>query len=298
LLSPELEGFGRIEGIKAVRREEEREEGILGTGATVNEDRATVVNLSDRARSALTDDADQEQWVLDQNPDEPGIQLEEPDPFKEAEKETADAKDVAEPEFQGLTDMEREIVRELRAKDRNVRFDAAEQKALAGAFAGTEGFEVQIGPDGEPYYVQSRVPVTIAATGNGFDTTVRARGPGSDAGLPPEVTDSFSDAADPIGETLTPEANDHVGDYAGAIFRPSSLEGLLRPNGTLAPLSGYDEAKQYANPFTELADPLAETVASFLAEYDGTSRWQHDVPRPGSYFRRASNAYTSAGTFG
>ena len=67
-----------------------------------------------------------------------------------------------EPSSDGLSADEREIVRKMAARDREVRQHEQAHASAGGAQAGSPSFSYQIGPDGKRYAVSGEVPIDTA----------------------------------------------------------------------------------------------------------------------------------------
>ncbi|MCB1325535.1 MAG: hypothetical protein H7A21_15475 [Spirochaetales bacterium] len=93
-------------------------------------------------------------------------------------KEHGEARPPAEPDKQargsdGLSDQQRDVLRDLRARDREVRAHEKTHMAVAGPLAkGGPSYEYVIGPDGKPYAIGGEVRVD---TSTGPDAAKNAR---------------------------------------------------------------------------------------------------------------------------
>lgn len=73
----------------------------------------------------------------------------------------------------GLTEEEQQKVRELQARDREVRAHEQAHKTAGGAHAGSPSFETEQGPDGKTYAVSGEVKIDTSPVPNNPDATIR-----------------------------------------------------------------------------------------------------------------------------
>jgi hypothetical protein len=74
-----------------------------------------------------------------------------------------------------LTPEEAEQVRELKARDREVRAHEQAHAAAGGGFAGAPSYEMQTGPDGRRYAVGGEVPIDVSPAATPEATIAKAR---------------------------------------------------------------------------------------------------------------------------
>ncbi len=82
------------------------------------------------------------------------------------EAKTAEAKDVETAKSTSaaeLTDEEKAVVQELKARDREVRSHERAHKAVGGPHAGAISYVFQAGPDGQRYAVGGEVPIDVSS---------------------------------------------------------------------------------------------------------------------------------------
>ncbi|MDR1685233.1 MAG: hypothetical protein LBR82_02125 [Desulfovibrio sp.] len=74
-----------------------------------------------------------------------------------------------------LTPEEEQTVRELKARDREVRAHEQAHAAVGGGFAGAPSYEMQTGPDGKRYAVGGEVPIDVSPAATPEATIAKAR---------------------------------------------------------------------------------------------------------------------------
>lgn len=74
-----------------------------------------------------------------------------------------------------LTDDERRVVNELKARDREVRAHEQAHKQVGGRYAGAISYEYQRGPDGQDYAVGGSVPIDVSPEAEPEDTAEKMR---------------------------------------------------------------------------------------------------------------------------
>ncbi|MDR2668651.1 MAG: hypothetical protein LBC14_01700 [Desulfovibrio sp.] len=74
-----------------------------------------------------------------------------------------------------LTPEEEQTVRELKARDREVRAHEQAHAAAGGGFAGAPSYEMQTGPDGRRYAVGGEVPIDVSPAATPEATIAKAR---------------------------------------------------------------------------------------------------------------------------
>jgi hypothetical protein len=74
-----------------------------------------------------------------------------------------------------LTPEEEQTVRELKARDREVRAHEQAHAAAGGGFAGAPSYEMQTGPDGRRYAVGGEVPIDVSPAATPDATIAKAR---------------------------------------------------------------------------------------------------------------------------
>lgn len=89
----------------------------------------------------------------------------------ESEPETP-AETNPETDANGLTEEERKVVDELRARDAEVRRHEQAHKAVAGQYAGAISYTFQQGPDGKRYAIGGEVPIDVSAIPGDPEATI------------------------------------------------------------------------------------------------------------------------------
>lgn len=87
-----------------------------------------------------------------------------------APQQNKDAK-VATDTFE-LTDEEKKIIQELKARDREVRVHEQQHRAAAGQYARSMSFDYQVGPDNQRYAVGGQVNLDTSAIPNDPEATI------------------------------------------------------------------------------------------------------------------------------
>jgi hypothetical protein len=109
--------------------------------------------------------------------DESQKRINDPEPSKESEA-TAQEKDELDnklgPEGQELSPEEQQMVRELEARDREVRAHEAAHVAAAGGLAGSPSYSFQTGPDNKQYAVGGEVSIDTSPGRTPEETVMKA----------------------------------------------------------------------------------------------------------------------------
>lgn len=74
-----------------------------------------------------------------------------------------------------LTDEEQAVVRELKARDREVRAHEQAHKRVGGQYAGAISYDYQKGPDGQRYAVGGSVPIDVSPENSPEETAAKMR---------------------------------------------------------------------------------------------------------------------------
>ena len=90
------------------------------------------------------------------------------------EQSGAAVEEESEGGFQ-LTDEEQQVVRELEARDSEVRAHEAAHQSVAGSLGGSASFTYTTGPDGRQYAVGGEVPIDMSPGGTPQETIARAQ---------------------------------------------------------------------------------------------------------------------------
>lgn len=72
----------------------------------------------------------------------------------------------------GLTDEERDVVREMAARDAEVRRHEEAHAAVGGQYAGQPSYTYQSGPDGKRYAIGGEVPIDVAPVKGDPEATI------------------------------------------------------------------------------------------------------------------------------
>lgn len=99
--------------------------------------------------------------------------LEPATPATLADGAATEADDAGEQGIDGLTEEEREQVRELQARDAEVRRHEAAHAAAGGQYAGAPTFTYQTGPDGKRYAVGGAVSIDTSPVKGDPEATIR-----------------------------------------------------------------------------------------------------------------------------
>lgn len=152
--------------------------------ATSAQDR---VSLSEAGRAALAGADDPVRAASAVAPVAPGV----PASLTEAEVEAALPGEPTAPETEGddaaplgaetdaagaaLNTDEQQVVREMQARDREVRAHEAAHQAAGGGLVGGASFSYQVGPDGRAYAVGGEVGVSVDTSGTPQERIANAR---------------------------------------------------------------------------------------------------------------------------
>lgn len=98
---------------------------------------------------------------------------ETPEPGEPSDPAADDGEASGEPGLDGLTEAERELVRELQQRDAEVRRHEAAHAAAGGQYAGAPSFTYQTGPDGKRYAVGGEVSIDTAPVKGDPAATIR-----------------------------------------------------------------------------------------------------------------------------
>ncbi|MEQ8817686.1 MAG: putative metalloprotease CJM1_0395 family protein [Thalassobaculum sp.] len=109
---------------------------------------------------------------LDQRTQPQGLEPATPSTTAAADDEDQ-AQAEGEEDIEGLTEEERELVRELQQSDAEVRRHEAAHAAAGGEFAGAPTFTYQTGPDGKRYAVGGEVSIDTSPVRGDPEATIR-----------------------------------------------------------------------------------------------------------------------------
>lgn len=82
------------------------------------------------------------------------------------------AREIDQSNPQGLSEEERRVVADLRARDREVRAHEQAHKNVAGQYAGSISYDYQKGPDGQRYAIGGQVPIDVSPISGDPEATI------------------------------------------------------------------------------------------------------------------------------
>ena len=143
--------------------------------AEAKEEALAPVEESAKTASALNRDDEQEQSVqlLGEQGQQSEIVDEQGANEQRAEQQRAD-NDLEKRQQQEQLRVERQLIAELSARDREVRAHEQAHAAVGGKYAGAPSFSFERGPDGVNYAVSGEVPISLPRIGDDPQAALRA----------------------------------------------------------------------------------------------------------------------------
>lgn len=153
-----------------------------------------------------------------------------------------------------LTEEEADQVRELKARDQEVRRHEQAHAAAGGAHAGAPSYEYQKGPDGQRYAVGGEVPIDVSPVAGDPSATIqkmRQVKAAANAPAQPSGQDrSVAATADAISQRAQAELLAKSTEEAKATEETKGVEGEETPTGIAAPSGADASAAPQAKPVT------------------------------------------------
>lgn len=180
----------------------------------------------------------------------------------------------------GLTEEEQKVVRELQARDAEVRRHEAAHAAAGGQYAGSPSYTFQRGPDGRQYAVGGAVPIDVSPVDGDPEATIRKAEQVRRAALAP---------ADPSG------ADRAIASQANALAAAARAElAAERSAETREAAAGGDEASGNETP--DGAEENAANQASQPLDNQDNSAPAASGSLPGAQAGEGDDPFALAGT--
>ncbi|PIR00350.1 MAG: hypothetical protein COV66_07065 [Nitrospinae bacterium CG11_big_fil_rev_8_21_14_0_20_45_15] len=193
-----------------------------------------------------------------------------------------------------LTEEERQVVQDLKARDQEVRAHEAAHKGAAGPYAnGAPTYQYQTGPDGKRYAVGGEVSIDVSPVANNPSATIQKAQTIRRAANAPQNPSSQDRAVAAQASRLEAEARKEL-QKQRAEEQTQKLQDIKgEGSATLGGLSS-----QTANPASSIADPSASTSAlksgPKVENEDPSDSKEKDTKRDQAVKTQVSSAFRQA----